>query len=78
VKVQKNPPVKVSKEKSQRNPKEEGHDQGHEMREGEGDTDQEITDTEGGDIPQVLHLAVQIQTLCTDHTSKGRRAKLRD
>ena len=94
VRAQKNHQVKVSKEKSQRSPKGEGHDQGHEMREGGEDTGQETTDIEGiieafevfkakfGDlgegIPQVLHPAVQIQILHTDLISKGRRVRLKD
>ena len=47
MRAQKNLPVKVSKEKSQRNPREEGQDQGHEMKEGEEDTEAGTTGTEG-------------------------------
>merc|ERR1712002_1056044 len=78
VRAQKNQLVKASKGKSQRNPKGEGHDQGHEMKEGEEDTDQETTDIGGEGIPQVLHPAVQILILHTDLINKGRRVRLKD
>lgn len=68
--------MKVLKETNhQRNQKEEGLDQGLEMREGEGVTDQE-TDTGGGDTPQVHPQAAQSQILLTDHINIGRRMRL--
>ena len=47
MRARKNLPVKVSKEKSQRNRREEGQDQGHEMKEGEEDTGVGTTGIEG-------------------------------
>merc|ERR1712212_272129 len=78
VRAQKNQLVKASKEKSQRNPKGEGQDQGHEMKEEEEDTGQETTDIGGEGIPQVLHPAALIQILHTDLISKERRVRLKD
>merc|ERR1712119_18343 len=78
VRALKNQLVKASKEKSQKNPKGEGHDQGQEMKEGEEDTGQATTDIGGEGIPQVLHTAVQIQILHTDLINKGRRVRLKD
>jgi hypothetical protein len=71
--------VKLLREKNlQRNPKEEEHDQGQEMKEGGEGIDQGITDTEGEGILQVLHPAVPTQIPHTDLTNRGRRVKLKD
>jgi len=79
VKAQKSRRVRALKEKKlPRNPKEEGPDQGHEMREGDEGTDPGITDTEGEGTLQVLHPAAQSQTPNTDSTSRGRRVRWRD
>ena len=47
MRARKNLPEKVSKEKSQRNRREEGQDQGHEMKEGEEGTGAGTTGIEG-------------------------------